>query len=123
MSQFTKFNAIRPIPKENLWITTEELVFYENDDLTWEKYIVPVGFKFDWASIPRILWVLFAPVEPKTISSAALHDFLVRTKICWYRKTNCLFYKALRTSNWILKSSIFYIWVTLGTWIFYYFRK
>ena len=38
---------------------------------------VPVGFKFDLASIPRLLWTFLAPFE-LSIPAPLIHDFLYR---------------------------------------------
>ena len=40
------------------------------------QYIVPKGFLTDFASIPRLLWPVFSPIDYKTISPAILHDYL-----------------------------------------------
>jgi len=123
MSKFTKFQSIRPIPKSNKWITTWLLIFYENEDLTWTKYIVSEGFIFNWMSVPRLLWIFFPPIEAKTLNASCLHDFLFQQQV-WFLKSNCLFYKALRASwNSIFKSLLFYIWVTNPIWYYIYLKK
>jgi len=48
MSSFTEFTSIKPLPKQNKWITTNSFMYYENDDLTWNFIIVPSWFEFDW---------------------------------------------------------------------------
>lgn len=120
MSKFTQFNSILPLPKENLWITTDELIFYERDDLTWEVHIVPAWFKTDWCSVMCPLWQW---AEPKTIGPCILHDWLWKEQK-WFFKSNCLFYKSLR-ANWssIYKSIKFYIWVTSPVWFYIYKNK
>lgn len=123
MSKFTQFNAIKPLPKENLWITTSRLIFFERDDLVWIAHIVPEWFIFDGASVPRVFWIFFTPTQPKTISASCLHDRLWRNKI-WFFKSNCLFYKSLVASgNSKLKSFLFYLWVTNPIWYLIYLSK
>lgn len=39
--------------------------------------LVPAGFTFDLASIPRLVWVVIAPFE-LSIAAPLLHDFLYR---------------------------------------------
>jgi len=41
------------------------------------RIVVPAGFEFDLASVPRPLWVLIAPFE-LSIAAPLLHDFLYR---------------------------------------------
>lgn len=99
MSIFTKFTSIHPIPWKNVWVTSNELVFYENDDMTWDKIVVPCWFEFDWASTPRFIRILFPPAEPRTINAACLHDWLFANKSYSLRKTDLLFLRALKASG------------------------
>jgi len=123
MSKYTQYNAIRPDTNSNMWETTEKLVFYERDDLIWKKVIVPAGFCFDWASIPRIFWIFYTPVSPDTINASCIHDYLWANQR-WFFKSNCLFYKALITSwNSKFKSILFYLWVTNPIWYIIYLMK
>lgn len=41
-----------------------------------KKFIVPMGFQTDLASIPRAFWSIDAPQEVDTIAGAVLHDYL-----------------------------------------------
>lgn len=43
-----------------------------------KKYVVPKGFETDLASIPRILWPIFAPQYSGFVAPAILHDYLYR---------------------------------------------
>ena len=43
-----------------------------------KKYIVPKGFETDLASIPRLLWPIFAPQYSGFVAPAILHDYLYR---------------------------------------------
>ncbi len=40
------------------------------------KYIIPKDFQTDLASIPRVLWSIYSPLDSKTIIPAILHDYL-----------------------------------------------
>ena len=122
MSKFTDFVSIRPLPWINKWTTSRELEFYIDKE-DGEKIVVPCGFVFDWCSIPRFLWIFAPPVEPKTISSGALHDYLIRNHK-WLIFANNMFYRWLKANKVSLfKRVVFYIWVTLGAWIPYYLNK
>lgn len=120
MSKFTEFQWIKPLIKENVWITTAPLVFYENNDLTWKKYIVPKWYKTDWCSVKCPLWQW---AEPKTIACCILHDWLFEMKE-WFFKSNCLFFKSLRANkNSLYKSLKFYLGVTSPVWYYIYLKK
>ena len=43
-----------------------------------KKYVVPKGFETDLASIPRLLWPIFAPQYSGFVAPAILHDYLYR---------------------------------------------
>jgi len=43
-----------------------------------KKYTVPKGFETDLASIPRLLWPIFAPQYSGFVAPAILHDYLYR---------------------------------------------
>jgi hypothetical protein len=43
-----------------------------------EKLVIPAGFRFDLASIPRVFWWLIAPFE-LGIVAPLVHDYLYRT--------------------------------------------
>ena len=43
-----------------------------------KEYTVPKGFETDLASIPRLLWPIFAPQYSGFVAPAILHDYLYR---------------------------------------------
>lgn len=51
---------------------TQDLEYETSDG---KIFIVPKGFQTDFASIPRILWWLIAPIGKHTLPSV-LHDYL-----------------------------------------------
>jgi hypothetical protein len=75
MSSFTENTSIQPLPSTNTWVTVKPFTYYlyEKDG---ESVTVPSGFEFDGASIPNIFGIFFQKVEPRTISSACVHDYL-----------------------------------------------
>ncbi len=75
-----------------------------------EKYIVPAGFKTDFASIPKIFWSILPPDSDYT-HAAVLHDYLLifkRDKLS-KKKIDKLFYKQMRLDGVnIMKAKIIY---------------
>lgn len=55
---------------------------------------IPKGFVTDFSSVPKPLWVLF----PKGLGQRAstLHDYLYQAKSMSRKKSDCIFYHALR---------------------------
>ena len=58
---------------ERAWVL-EQAYLYQ-DGAT--RILVPAGFQFDLASVPRLLWSVIAPFE-LSIAAPLLHDFLYR---------------------------------------------
>lgn len=52
---------------------TKELTYKHKS--SGKTFVVPKGFKTDFASIPRIFWTIIAPVGKHTLPSV-LHDYL-----------------------------------------------
>lgn len=65
-----------------------------------KKLIVPMTFKTDLASIPRVLWPLYAPTDYDTLSPAILHDYFYACPNGYSRKQiDDMFYYALKDSG------------------------
>ena len=64
------------------WQLIEDWYFYIPD--TPYKFIIPKGFVFDGASIPRFLWVLLAPTGILFIP-ALVHDFAYQYNYLLYQ--------------------------------------
>ena len=116
MSSFTEFTSIKPLPKQNKWITTNSFIYYENDDLTWNFITVPSWFEFDWCSVP--LWCF--RTEPRTITGCLLHDYLYYIRYN-RRKADLMFLNTMKIS-WVsyIKRYVYYIAVRLFWFLKYY---
>ncbi len=80
-----------------------------------KKYSVPKNFETDLASIPRIIWPIFAPQYSDFVAPAILHDYLYRCNNAITRKfADEVLYSALITKNVSpIMASKFYIGVRL----------
>lgn len=78
-------------------------------------YIIPKGFETDLASIPRVLWSIFAPQYSGFVAPAILHDYLYRCNSNITRVyADEVLYSALITENVTLfTASKFYLGVRL----------
>lgn len=56
---------------KNKYQLGEDLIYLDENN---ELYLVPKGFKTDWATIPRFLWFITSPVDDARLS-ATLHDW------------------------------------------------
>lgn len=80
-----------------------------------KKYIVPKDFETDLASVPRLLWPLFAPQYSGFVAPAILHDYLYRCPNDITRQfADEVLYSALITENvTAFTASKFYLGVRL----------
>lgn len=75
---------------------TQSLHYYS--EITEHEYIVPAGFRFDGASVPKGLrWAV--PRYNETIYAAVVHDYLIRTGVVSDLEADNIFYEALRVSG------------------------
>jgi hypothetical protein len=88
-------------------------------DLFGMKFIVPAHFKTDGASIPRILWWLYQPLNLDSLRGAIAHDYCYR--VCkdiprrWCDMV--LFYMMKESGSSLFKCYTFYAMVRLFGWI------
>lgn len=74
-----------------LWELTEPLTYTGNRD----RFVVPVGFLTDFASVPRlVVWLL--PTYGDYTRAAILHDYLWRTDAVSRADADGLFRRAMR---------------------------
>lgn len=80
-----------------------------------KKYVVPKDFETDLASVPRLLWPIFAPQYSGFVAPAILHDYLYRCSNNITRKyADEVLYSALITENvTAFTASKFYLGVRL----------
>ncbi len=80
-----------------------------------KKYTVPKNFETDLASIPRLLWPLFAPQYSGFVAPSILHDYLYRCPNNVTRQfADEVLYSALITENVTpFTASKFYLGVRL----------
>lgn len=75
MSSFTEPLVLTP-DKEGRYRTERPFCFDMGVKGSGLTIIVPAGFSTDLASVPRWLWWLFAPFDPRCAAAAVLHDYL-----------------------------------------------
>ena len=81
---YTDFPVLRPFKKENvwqrrLWIIIEDWYFRLPKGTT---IIIPTGFTFDGASIPRCLWAFLSPTG-LLFRASIIHDFACDYGYLW----------------------------------------
>lgn len=116
MSSFTKPLVVKK-RADGLWETTKAFTYRVGDEHSDDKIRVPAGFKTDFASVPRIFWMII-PRDGRYTAAAVLHDYMYHTQtrsrdvadkifleamgvlgVPWLRKR--LMYRAVRVGGWI----------------------
>lgn len=88
-------------------------------------HAVPMGFKTDLASIPRIMWPLFSPSDYDSIAAGVLHDwhYCCVAKVS-RKRADDIFYYGLRYHGMNrFEASIYYVGVRVMGWLYYQHGK
>jgi hypothetical protein len=120
-------------PNSKYWIVKKSFYFYidyENKSAKYvlydwymikNKIVVPVWFQTDFASSPRLFWLISPPTK---YISTIMHDYAYARKL--YNRDVCdeIFLNALLV-EWCNKfiANLYYIWVRLWWWWWYYKLK
>ena len=112
MSSFT--DPLQVEIAEGSWRTCRELVYWT--DLLGDERVtitVPNRFKTDFASIPRIFWIILAPHDPQYVAASVVHDWLcVNHRVYGYDKADAIFYEAMTVlgtplwKRWVLWAGV-----------------
>lgn len=82
----------------NTWALVDDLVYRGS----WERFVVPAGFRTDFASVPRVVTWLFPRFGAYTLA-AILHDWLVseglRSGAVTSRQADGIFRRVMRESG------------------------
>lgn len=135
MSSFTKHTAIAPTDNGKR-ITTNPFRYYVGEEYSKDFVDVPAWFEFDGASVPNIFGMFIQKVEPDTIMSACLHDYLyIHRREYGLIKSDQIFLESLLIRNiphllnnkeyitafiYTLKYILMYTWLFIGSWFVWY---
>jgi hypothetical protein len=113
-------NEIYLLPKPGFVWQIQNDLYFKVDNVA---HKIPEGFKTDLASVPRLLWPLFSPVQYEIILPSTIHDFFYKNNFGYTRKEiDSIFYWAL-IDNGIskFKAYVFFVGVRMFGWN--YFNK
>lgn len=93
---FTPFSYYRnPVKDVNGNVKQpEQYTEEEKRNRTFERIVVPRGFKTDLATIPRVLWSIWPPHDYYA-KAAILHDYLYENAIGSKKEADLILYEAL----------------------------
>lgn len=93
MSCFT-IPAIFEMPGHYNWHVHEPFAFYLSDDNS-DVIEVPAGFVTDFATVPRVFWILLPP-DGKYARASSIHDYLYDNALRTKRRPIAFFSTAWR---------------------------
>lgn len=92
------------------------------ESITIRGHMIPLGFRTDFASVPRILWSAFPPFG-KYCHAAVLHDYLYCTRAhhsLTRKQVDQLFYDVMVASGVpVWKAKLMWSGVRLGGWTYW----
>jgi len=94
MSSFTEPLIVKKISKR-MWEVQRGFNYHIGAEHNKEFVHVPEGFPTDFASIPRILWIIFPP-DGQYTQSSVLHDYLYFSRIYKRRKADHIFLESMK---------------------------
>lgn len=105
------------------WVVAQDLVYVASLPHCELHICVPVGFKTDLASIPRLFWLIIPPDGSYT-PAAAVHDRLYRKPITDRATADWIFLDAMKHCGtcWIVRWAIYAVVRAFG-WMFFKGKK
>ena len=76
------------------------------------RVAVPPGVLVDFASIPRLLWPFFSPIDPRYSRAAVLHDWLYASHTHTRREADRVLYASAREGH-TGRGRAFLIWLAV----------
>ncbi|MFQ5568273.1 MAG: DUF1353 domain-containing protein [Rhodothermales bacterium] len=74
MSRFTEILLVSPLPDGRTWVIQRDFGYDVGTEGSGETINVPIGFKTDFTSVPRLLWSII-PRWGTYGNAAVIHDF------------------------------------------------
>lgn len=97
MSLFTTPLIVELIGK-NKWSVYKKFTYHVNKYPSKEVITIPKGFETDFASIPRIFWVLISPID-KHAKAAVVHDYCYKYAPYTRKRSDQIFLEAMKVLN------------------------
>lgn len=93
MSQFTE-PFVGKLIGRNWWEVYEKFEYHVGSYPSKEIIKVPVGFKTNFASVPRIFWTIISPVDDHG-KAAVIHDYCYATDYDTRKRSDEIFREGL----------------------------
>ena len=109
MSRFTNILIVSPMADGKRWIIRSDFGYDVSEKGSGESINVPVGFKTDFASVPRLLWGMI-PRWGRYGNAAVVHDYCYWSQIYTRKRSDEIFKEGmvvLQVSS-LLRNIIYY---------------
>jgi hypothetical protein len=120
MSKFTQALIVTPLDDGQNWVVLGEFGYDVGEEDSGDTIMVERGFVTDFASIPRLLWVIF-PKWGKYGNAAVIHDWLYWVQTRSRKESDAIMLEAmgiLRVSK-ITRHLIYRAVRVFGWWAWY----
>ncbi len=94
MSKFTAILLVSPLADGRTWGIRSEFGYDVGVEGGGDRIEVPIGFKTDFASVPRPLWMCF-PQWGRYGNAAVIHDYLYWSQTRSRRENDDIFLEAM----------------------------
>jgi len=109
---------ITPTWNKNEWVLLDEFIYYLWSKWFKDRIVIPEGFIFNWASIPRVFHIIWTPMGQDTLIASLCHDYLYSTQDIPRADADDRFNSIMLLCDVRpIKRIMYYIWVRLWGWV------
>jgi hypothetical protein len=94
MSRFTDILLVSPLADGKTWVIQRPFGYDVGTEGSSDTIDVPVGFRTDFATVPRLLWIVL-PKWGRYGNAAVIHDYLYWTQARPRREADLIFFEAM----------------------------
>ncbi len=99
MSSFTTPLIVSPMPDGINWRIIKKFTYHIGSKYSRNIICVPDGFVTDFASVPRIFWIILPPWG-RYGAAAVIHDYLYKNHLGKTRKqADCIFKESMKVKG------------------------
>lgn len=120
MSRFTAILLVSPLADGRSWVIRSDFGYDVGAEGSEDKVDVPIGFRTDFASVPRLLWA-FLPPWGKYGNAAVIHDYLYWVQARSREQADGIFLEAMGVLDVsvLQKYPMFWAVRSFGWWVWW----
>jgi len=103
---------------KNEWVLNQDFIYYRWAKGSKNNITIPKDFVFNWASLPRVFYIIGTPMATDTLIWALLHDYAYHKQTMTRKQADELFNEVMiLTKVWTIKRCIYYLGVRIWWWV------